>query len=1168
MVKRQFGEEGKAEGKRPKLESAIDESESDYDEGEDQDASPVIPAPSVKRSHAAPYEAPTNSEMLMYKDTTERFHSNFFKLQISELLKETRISRTMTGDIDRLLKKIKGIMDSMEDRDELSLSECKSSLKEEGVYIPFPTPAPKDDVKYKFKFQKPSRVFIFGSYVLNNLLRTPGGANIDMAVEIPDDVFTEKDFINYRYFHKRAYYISVLAAELQKKTRGIENAEFLFDYAQGDIRRPILILKLTGTSWPKAIRGISIRIFPTISQNAFASSRLSPEKSNARLSILQDGESSEVGEFHATPRYNTAMLMDGTFLSHLNFQNFHMKSCPEFQDACALAKIWLEQRGLSQKFSGFIFGMTIAYLLGLPHGKSSFRLDSNLSSFLLFKLTLEFLAKFNFRESGIFMTKAGQPLEEDGFSEASFRRFFDVIIVDPSGKINLAAFLNISDIDQLQLEATSTLSLLQSSRKDSFSYIFLSRISKPLHYYDSVISIDTAVGNFPAYKPSVQLDFPDRNEFARYFIMRVLQRGLKNRVELIGCSHILTEPWKPSKASPTPLTTRLQLTIGFVHREDVSLKAVELGPSASEEKEVMNFRRLWGSKADLRRFDDGTISYSVVWDTDGSIEDRVQLNARMASYLISRHVGIASDSLKLSGGDGIRDLITIPRPLGLKDTPQDAATSFQSIRDRFNTFAKQVKALEDLPISITNVIPLSSGLRSTSVFIPQLKQLRPTDRVPRKLDVLEAVVEFESSNRWPDNLEALTQMKLALALCIAKSFMTTHEGSSASVFNPKVAHELIRDRSPFGHVDVTTAEGHVFRLFLKSERDLNLDSSLTGPRAAAIEGLNIRRPFHSSRMHNLCSKFELLSLTIRLFKRFVSSHLLSTHFSEESLEIIAAKIFTDPSPYPSSPKSPLCGLVRILELFSTWDWRSDPILFEYESGELPDGMIENVMHSHAQRGSGNGWPKPAIAIVTSADLNGGWWTSDVLPSSVEKLQKCCKAALRYLSDEYFESKAGSIAKIFLGSSKAYHMVLRLDPSKLSQYHLNVSYDPTALPKKSEKYRNLSMGLRSELSAFQELNDPVLCYLFDLQKSLSDSASLYYDIYGGDVVGVTWDMDKMKPQNWKVNTSYNASFEDLEEVNEKSKKATVKPNWKAIAAELQRLGNGLVIGVEISSDLDE
>ena len=54
--------------------------------------------------------------------------------------------------------------------------------------------------------------------------------------------------MNYRYFYKRAYYLSVLASALKKNSSDF-NFKMEFDTLDGDRRRPILKLR--------AVRGVN-----------------------------------------------------------------------------------------------------------------------------------------------------------------------------------------------------------------------------------------------------------------------------------------------------------------------------------------------------------------------------------------------------------------------------------------------------------------------------------------------------------------------------------------------------------------------------------------------------------------------------------------------------------------------------------------------------------------------------------------------------------------------------------------------------------------------------------------------------------------------------------------------------------------------------------------------
>ena len=59
-------------------------------------------------------------------------------------------------------------------------------MKKSDVCIPFPHPAPSEDIKYKFSFKAPSKVFIAGSYLLKTITKNPNSINVDVAVQMPE----------------------------------------------------------------------------------------------------------------------------------------------------------------------------------------------------------------------------------------------------------------------------------------------------------------------------------------------------------------------------------------------------------------------------------------------------------------------------------------------------------------------------------------------------------------------------------------------------------------------------------------------------------------------------------------------------------------------------------------------------------------------------------------------------------------------------------------------------------------------------------------------------------------------------------------------------------------------------------------------------------------------
>lgn len=61
----------------------------------------------------------------------------------------------------------------------------KDMIKTHKTMIPFPTPRPAKDIKYKFAYVKPSYVNVVGSFALKTMVKESSGNNVDVVVQMP-----------------------------------------------------------------------------------------------------------------------------------------------------------------------------------------------------------------------------------------------------------------------------------------------------------------------------------------------------------------------------------------------------------------------------------------------------------------------------------------------------------------------------------------------------------------------------------------------------------------------------------------------------------------------------------------------------------------------------------------------------------------------------------------------------------------------------------------------------------------------------------------------------------------------------------------------------------------------------------------------------------------------
>ena len=128
----------------------------------------------------------------------------------------------------------------------LQIPEATKILhKSHKITIPFPDPGPDRNAAYKLAYAKPSNINVVGSYALKTMLKSDNGLAVDMIVKMPESIFQEKDFLNYRYFYKRAYYLACIASGLQETIQG--HFALSFEYLNGNSLHPVLVVKPTSS---------------------------------------------------------------------------------------------------------------------------------------------------------------------------------------------------------------------------------------------------------------------------------------------------------------------------------------------------------------------------------------------------------------------------------------------------------------------------------------------------------------------------------------------------------------------------------------------------------------------------------------------------------------------------------------------------------------------------------------------------------------------------------------------------------------------------------------------------------------------------------------------------------------------------------------------------------
>lgn len=460
--------------------------------------------------------------------------------------------------------------------------------------------------------------------------------------------------------------------------------------------------------------------------------------------------------------------------------------------------------------------------------------------------------------------------------------------------------------------------------------------------------------------------------------------------------------------------------IGLIYSAEDAFRLVDHGPPAEEQdtEAAKDFRQLWGKKAELRRFKDGRIFESVVWEVKDS-DERAHIPSFIVRHLLHLHFGIP-----------IADIQTIATlfdaklrlPDYLASLHQQSGTigGFKAALSAFDGIVKNLKSVDDkLPLVLSNVSPTSEYLRYTSTFSPLPLPLSSSLALPtplRYLSQIPIVLEFEKSSKWPDDLRAIQRIKLAFFEAIASALMTGVPGLHAAVRIEQPCDSDIQDHAS---LDILTPEGWAFSARIWHDREAillkRLTSSVKTPvnphpqpfkderMACRALDLYTRSFIHAPRHHRaiatLSHRYVAYPGTVRLVKRWLASHwLLGIHVSEEAVEMICARLFVGTCialsyTAASIPRSKERGFALVIESLKEWK-PEDPLFVPlYEDGSpLTEPSVVAVSSKEGV------W-----TISTSEDPGGKMWTSsgpDVV--AAHRLRALAKEACKIMQGAHID----------------------------------------------------------------------------------------------------------------------------------------------------------------------
>ncbi|KAM7416491.1 hypothetical protein PAMA_018513 [Pampus argenteus] len=1066
----------------------VKRSKPEEDEGEE-----VVYHP-VKLSRSDLYRPPTAEELNQLKEAESLFHCSLLKMQMEELLKEVALSERRKGQINSFVQKVTKLLQTVPHSSDVEVSDL--SWLSGAVKVPFLL-VPKTS-KGKFHMAPPTSVDLIGSYPLGTC--TKPRIMVDLAVTIPADILHPKDALNQRYPRKRALYLTGLAQHLTSFT---DIGTMRYSCLHGNRLRPVLLLTPPG----KESSTFTLRVHAYPPPGFFKPSRFHPQRNNVRTEWYTGLQASQSeGNEPPTPHYNSSVLGDLLPRAHLQFLSAVSSQCSAFPDGVALLKVWLHQRELDQGtgcFNGFLASMLLAFLL------TTHRISNTMTAYQLLRNSLNFLASTDLTVNGISLAR--DP-DSTAPSLADFHNAFQVVFVDPSGHLNMCADMTACTYKQLQHEASVSMQFWDDPTVDGFHCLLMT--PKPMiRTMDHVFQLCELVKlQSSCKKLNLLSELMDHSgnyvHTTLPFILSLLQRGLGQRISLL--THSLSPDLEWSVESEAPQhKAQPPLSFGLLLRPELAASVLERGPPADSPK-AAEFRQLWGSRSELRRFQDGDITEAVLWDGKSMCQKQL-VPRQIITHLLQLHADIPESCVRYVGAR-VDDVITVG-----SEVPSTGEEESLIVVQSYDDLSRKLWKLEGLPLSITSVQGAHPALRYTQVFPPlplkldysffdkekTCRSLVPKEGKPCPAYVtpITVICHMEGSGKWPHDRLAIRHIRAAFHIRLGELLKKHHNYTC----RPSPTHlDIWKDGLVFRVQVAYHREPQVLRESVNAEGLLVVRDN---EEAQTLEMATIHKPLLTSTLHGLQQQHPCFGAVCRLAKRWLGAQLFSEDITEDTADLLVASLFLQPAPF-TPPGSPQVGFLRFLHLLSTFDWRNNPLVVNLNNQLTAPNYTEIKNDFMASRES-----LPVMFIATPKDKKLSMWTKRA--PSVQMLQRVVMVAaesLKVLEHQLMDGgQIQDVRVVMRPPLDAYDVLIHLDPKQVPL--LSQAVDPPAV----NFGRGVITGSVAPSGGALPVIDynPVSLYLAELRDAFGHLALFFCDPYGGAVIAVLWKPQAFSPVPFKV-----------------------------------------------------
>ena len=313
------------------------------------------------------------------------------------------------------------------------------------------------------------------------------------------------------------------------------------------------------------------------------------------------------------------------------------------------------------------------------------------------------------------------------------------------------------------------------------------------------------------------------------------------------------------------------------------------------------------------------------------------------NYILKKHI-IENIQINNNITKQFQELIPLPNIPSSKTTSVFSLASYYNLKKSFDDLYKIIFKMS-LPLSVKSILPIGSAFRYTSICQPVPFEYSNPDFLQ------DVILEFETSPKLPDEISSLEKAKTVFLLKIQEQLENDHGSKYKSYFS---RYESIPFNLDVTTLNILTPECFGFKFRVLTERDevlyLRAISNAKNENKPLLEETFLKFTAkcltsvkHTRTLENISHSYPFFSPVVRLFKKWLDTHLLLGHLTDELVELIAIKPFVHAVPY-NIPGSVENGFLKILRFLGEWNWKEEPLILDLVKPDenLEDGFETSI----------------------------------------------------------------------------------------------------------------------------------------------------------------------------------------------------------------------------------